>query len=191
MRRRVRASGDAGGGNSRFSSRVHSARTDKLRPCQESAGVVTARDGAKRISGTVCSVVHPASGNRRSGRPRYESHRPVPHDGAMEENSLARRREARGGHHKRRSQTSVRQFRHPCGTGDRNTKMGRFRAQGIAMAVYDETWKEAMNLWFELFVAFFFPHVHRDIDWTRGWESLDKELQQTRSRRWYKPIWRH
>ena len=46
------------------------------------------------------------------------------------------------------------------------------------MAVYDETWKEAMNQWFEPFVAFFFPHVHRDIDWSRGWESLDKELQQ-------------
>jgi hypothetical protein len=46
------------------------------------------------------------------------------------------------------------------------------------MAVYDETWKEAMNLWFESFIAFFFPHVHRDIDWNRGWESLDNELQQ-------------
>ncbi len=46
------------------------------------------------------------------------------------------------------------------------------------MAVYDQTWKEAMNQWFEPFVAFFFPHVHRDIDWTRGWVSLDKEFQQ-------------
>ena len=41
------------------------------------------------------------------------------------------------------------------------------------MAVYDETWKEAMNQCFEPFVAFFFPHVHRDIEWSRGWESLD------------------
>jgi hypothetical protein len=39
-------------------------------------------------------------------------------------------------------------------------------------------WKEAMNQWFEPFLAFFFPHVHRDIDWDRGWQSLDKELQQ-------------
>jgi hypothetical protein len=46
------------------------------------------------------------------------------------------------------------------------------------MFVYDETWKEAMNQWFEPFVAFFFPHVHRDIDWSRGWESLDQEFQQ-------------
>jgi hypothetical protein len=46
------------------------------------------------------------------------------------------------------------------------------------MAVYDETWKEAMEQWFEPFVAFFFPHVHRDIDWSRGWQSLDTELRQ-------------
>jgi hypothetical protein len=44
--------------------------------------------------------------------------------------------------------------------------------------VYDETWKEAMDLWFEPFVAFFFPQVHRDIDWSRGWQSLDAELRQ-------------
>jgi hypothetical protein len=46
------------------------------------------------------------------------------------------------------------------------------------MAVYDETWKEAMEQWFEPFVAFFFPDVHRDIDWSRGWEWLDTELRQ-------------
>jgi hypothetical protein len=27
-------------------------------------------------------------------------------------------------------------------------------------------------------VAFFFPHAHADIDWTRGYETLDKELQK-------------
>jgi hypothetical protein len=46
------------------------------------------------------------------------------------------------------------------------------------MAVYDETWKEAMNKWFESFVAFFFPQVHRDLDGHRGWESLDAELRE-------------
>jgi hypothetical protein len=46
------------------------------------------------------------------------------------------------------------------------------------MAVYDETWKEAMDQWFEPFVAFFFPHVYRDIDWGRGWQSRDAELRQ-------------
>ncbi|HEY7426654.1 MAG TPA: hypothetical protein VH682_20630 [Gemmataceae bacterium] len=46
------------------------------------------------------------------------------------------------------------------------------------MAVYDQTWKEAMDKWFEPFVAFFFANVHRDIDWGRGWQSLDTELRQ-------------
>lgn len=27
-------------------------------------------------------------------------------------------------------------------------------------------------------MAFFFPEAHRDIDWTRPFEMLDKELQQ-------------
>lgn len=49
---------------------------------------------------------------------------------------------------------------------------------GIVMAVYDETWNEAMHHWFEPFVAFFFPAAPRDIDWSRGWESLDQELPQ-------------
>ena len=26
-------------------------------------------------------------------------------------------------------------------------------------------------------MAFFFPQAHADIDWTRGYEMLDKELQ--------------
>ena len=30
----------------------------------------------------------------------------------------------------------------------------------------------------EPFVQFFFPDVHADLDWSRGYESLDKELQQ-------------
>ncbi len=43
---------------------------------------------------------------------------------------------------------------------------------------YDSPWKEALDEWFAPFLAFFFPHVHREIDWTRGYEGLDKELQQ-------------
>jgi hypothetical protein len=46
------------------------------------------------------------------------------------------------------------------------------------MADYDSPWKEALDLYFEAFVAFFRPEIHNDIDWSRGWESLDKELQQ-------------
>jgi hypothetical protein len=45
-------------------------------------------------------------------------------------------------------------------------------------ADFDSPWKEALDVYFEAFVAFFYPHIHRDIDWSRGFESLDKELQQ-------------
>src|SRR5438445_9033415 len=46
------------------------------------------------------------------------------------------------------------------------------------MADYDSPWKEALDVYFELFMAFFFPEAHAGIDWSRGHESLDKELQQ-------------
>jgi hypothetical protein len=43
---------------------------------------------------------------------------------------------------------------------------------------YDSPWKEALDAYFEPFVALLFPEVHRQIDWSRGYESLDKEFQQ-------------
>jgi hypothetical protein len=46
---------------------------------------------------------------------------------------------------------------------------------------FDSPWKEALDpldLFFEPFLLLFFPGAHRDIDWRRGTESLDKELQQ-------------
>ncbi len=46
------------------------------------------------------------------------------------------------------------------------------------MTDYDSPWKEALDLYFEPFLAFFFPQAHADIDWGRGYEMLDKELQQ-------------
>jgi hypothetical protein len=46
------------------------------------------------------------------------------------------------------------------------------------MPDYDSPWKEALDVYFEAFLALFFPNVHRDIDWSRGYEMLDKELQQ-------------
>src|SRR6266478_7123014 len=42
----------------------------------------------------------------------------------------------------------------------------------------DNPWKEALEHFLEPFLAFFFPLVHTAIDWSRGYESLDKELQQ-------------
>ncbi|MCT7978458.1 Rpn family recombination-promoting nuclease/putative transposase [Laspinema olomoucense] len=45
-------------------------------------------------------------------------------------------------------------------------------------ANYDQPWKEALDEYLEPFLAFFFPEVHQVVDWSRGYESLDKELQQ-------------
>lgn len=46
------------------------------------------------------------------------------------------------------------------------------------MTDYDSPWKESLDVYFKLFVALFFPQAHAEIDWDRGYESLDKELQQ-------------
>lgn len=43
---------------------------------------------------------------------------------------------------------------------------------------YDSPWKEALERYFPEFMAFFFPFAHVDIDWGRGYNFLDKELQQ-------------
>jgi hypothetical protein len=43
---------------------------------------------------------------------------------------------------------------------------------------YDSPWREALDRLFELFLAFFFSKAHADIDWARGYETLDTELQQ-------------
>src|SRR5260221_12091158 len=49
------------------------------------------------------------------------------------------------------------------------------------MGVYCSPWKEAIEEWLEDFLRFFFPAVHSLIDWARGYEFLDKELQQLAS----------
>lgn len=43
---------------------------------------------------------------------------------------------------------------------------------------YDSPWKQMLQLYFEDFMQFFFPQVHEQIDWSRGFEFLDQELQQ-------------
>jgi hypothetical protein len=42
----------------------------------------------------------------------------------------------------------------------------------------DSPWKEALEQFLAPFLALFFPAIHDAIDWSRGYESLDKELQQ-------------
>ena len=43
---------------------------------------------------------------------------------------------------------------------------------------YDSPWKEALEHYFPEFLALLFPWVHIAIDWSSGYEFLDKELQQ-------------
>jgi hypothetical protein len=43
---------------------------------------------------------------------------------------------------------------------------------------YDSPWKDIIERIFEDFMKFFFPEVHDKIDWTRGYEFLDQELQK-------------
>ena len=43
---------------------------------------------------------------------------------------------------------------------------------------YDSPWKEAIELYFPDFMAFFFTQAHANINWERGYEFLDTELQQ-------------
>jgi hypothetical protein len=43
---------------------------------------------------------------------------------------------------------------------------------------YDSPWKEALDRYFPLVLAFFFPEIFADIDWSRDYEALDQELQK-------------
>lgn len=43
---------------------------------------------------------------------------------------------------------------------------------------YDSPWKNALEQYFEEFMALFFPNAHADIDWRRPVAFLDSELQQ-------------
>ena len=43
---------------------------------------------------------------------------------------------------------------------------------------YDSPWKEILDVYFPMFLALLFKKVYDEIDWDRGYEMLDKELQQ-------------
>jgi len=43
---------------------------------------------------------------------------------------------------------------------------------------FDSPWKDAIETYFPDFIAFFFPHIYPDIDWSRERHFLDQELQQ-------------
>jgi len=48
----------------------------------------------------------------------------------------------------------------------------------MEQADYDSPWKDVLDLLFDSFMALFFPFAHERIDWSRGFEFLDKELQK-------------
>ena len=52
------------------------------------------------------------------------------------------------------------------------------RNQAAASSDHDSPWKEALERYFPDFLALLFPHIHAEIDWTRGYSFLDKELQR-------------
>jgi predicted transposase/invertase (TIGR01784 family) len=43
---------------------------------------------------------------------------------------------------------------------------------------YDSAWKEVIEVHFEQFLEFFFPRIHKDIDFSRDFEILSKELRR-------------
>ena len=43
---------------------------------------------------------------------------------------------------------------------------------------YDSPWKEVLETYFPEFIHFYFPKAYNDIDWNKGYEFLDKELQK-------------
>ena len=47
---------------------------------------------------------------------------------------------------------------------------------------YDSPWKDLLDRWQRPFLEFFFPRIAADIDWSRGFEFLDKELQKVTRR---------
>jgi hypothetical protein len=48
----------------------------------------------------------------------------------------------------------------------------------IITADWDGAWKDSVLGLFPWFLALFFPKVYVDIDWSRGFETLDKEFQK-------------
>ncbi len=48
----------------------------------------------------------------------------------------------------------------------------------MEQADYDSPWKDVLDLFFDSFMKLFFPFAHAQIDWPRGFEFLDKELQK-------------
>ncbi len=51
-------------------------------------------------------------------------------------------------------------------------------AKSAKRAEQDSAWKDLLDRYFPEFIAFFFPAIYREIDWTRKPVFLDKELHK-------------
>lgn len=40
----------------------------------------------------------------------------------------------------------------------------------------DSAWKDILDTCFEAFLELFFPAIHRDVDWSKSYETLDTQL---------------
>ncbi len=70
------------------------------------------------------------------------------------------------------------------------TQMGQWKTRAISLQLtqaptmsqpqteFDSPWKDVIERYFQDFIQFFLPQAHGEIDWTRDYEFLDKELQQ-------------
>lgn len=47
----------------------------------------------------------------------------------------------------------------------------------IPQSQADSAWKDILNVWFPEFMAFFYPQITKEIDWSAGYKTRDKELQ--------------
>jgi hypothetical protein len=43
---------------------------------------------------------------------------------------------------------------------------------------FDNPWKQVLEKYFPEFMLFFFPDIHADIDWVKGYDFMDQEFQQ-------------
>jgi hypothetical protein len=43
---------------------------------------------------------------------------------------------------------------------------------------FDNPWKVLLEKYFQQFMQLFFPEIHDDIDWSKGYDFMDQELQQ-------------
>lgn len=58
---------------------------------------------------------------------------------------------------------------------NKKTQIGKKRQESTD---YDSAWKDVIEAHFEAFLKFFFPMIHLDIDFSKGFEILSKELRK-------------